>query len=93
MNPQVNLFVLQKPLVDKGLYVTEDTLKVPVRADQANQLPAQFAGRAWNAKNAPQPLQRDIDWWTFFPDDSLAFGGYSGVNFLRRDTKVDFQQQ
>jgi hypothetical protein len=77
-----------------GLYVVESTRDVPVdltkRLFMPNVLPAHYGGHRHTAKNAPH----DFTGWNpmlgphkFHTDDTLAFGGHSGGNFLVRNVR------
>ena len=91
MNDWVIPMVIRKPLVDDGRNIHESSLGVPIQKPWPQLLDAHFGGHTTTSRDPPQHYERRVEQlqnrFQLNPDDSLAFGGYSGVNFLQRDTK------
>ena len=60
---------------------------LPFESDAAGELPRYFGSKVYNARGDTGYIVAREYSDTRSYDDSLAFGGVSGYNFLRRDCK------
>jgi len=83
--------VENKPLIDDGRWIEEASRHVPIEPVLPHHLNPHFGGHRHEHRDPPKAYAHQADFVThrghLYPDDSLAFGGYSGVDFLQRNTK------
>lgn len=71
----------------RGMYVKPQGFPLPIAPDLAGQLPQMYGSRHFTNNGSNEDGAPEYHLPGLAPDNSLAFGGYSGHNFLRRDCK------